>query len=113
MFQPYWQVSIVSTDPYFPISYFYFEPPILSSLRIEYQGARYHVISRGDRREDIVNDDKVLVMFQPYWQVSIASTDPYLSKSSWSWRRPASLLANAFGVRCSDWLDASAIRARR
>ena len=27
-------------------------------LRIEYEGARYHVMSRGDRREDIVNDDK-------------------------------------------------------
>jgi putative transposase len=27
-------------------------------LRIEYQGARYHVVSRGDHREDIVNDDR-------------------------------------------------------
>ena len=27
-------------------------------LRIEYEGARYHVISRGDHREDIVNDDR-------------------------------------------------------
>jgi REP element-mobilizing transposase RayT len=27
-------------------------------LRIEYGGARYHVMSRGDRREDIVNDDR-------------------------------------------------------
>ena len=27
-------------------------------LRIEYQGARYHVLSRGDRREDIVFDDE-------------------------------------------------------
>ena len=27
-------------------------------LRIEYEGARYHVMSRGDRREDIVSDDK-------------------------------------------------------
>ena len=26
-------------------------------LRIEYEGARYHVLSRGDRREDIVVDD--------------------------------------------------------
>jgi hypothetical protein len=26
-------------------------------MRIEYEGARYHVLSRGDRREDIVFDD--------------------------------------------------------
>jgi REP element-mobilizing transposase RayT len=26
-------------------------------VRIEYEGARYHVMSRGDRREDIVTDD--------------------------------------------------------
>jgi putative transposase len=26
-------------------------------LRIEYEGARYHLLSRGDRREDIVLDD--------------------------------------------------------
>jgi putative transposase len=26
-------------------------------LRVEYEGARYHVLSRGDRREDIVLDD--------------------------------------------------------
>jgi len=25
-------------------------------MRIEYKGARYHVLSRGDRREDIVFD---------------------------------------------------------
>lgn len=27
-------------------------------LRIQYEGARYHVMSRGDRREDIFHDDK-------------------------------------------------------
>ena len=27
-------------------------------LRLEYRGALYHVMSRGDRREDIVVDDR-------------------------------------------------------
>jgi len=31
---------------------------IARKLRIEYPGAIYHVMSRGDRREDILADDK-------------------------------------------------------
>lgn len=31
---------------------------MLRPLRIEYGGARYHVMSRGDRREDIFVDDR-------------------------------------------------------
>ena len=27
-------------------------------MRIEYQGAKYHILSRGDRHEDIVFDDE-------------------------------------------------------
>ena len=32
-------------------------------MRIEYEGAGYHVLSRGDRREDIVFDDGDLNSF--------------------------------------------------
>jgi REP element-mobilizing transposase RayT len=33
-------------------------------LRIQYAGARYHVMSRGDRRESIFYDDADRVEFQ-------------------------------------------------
>ena len=32
-------------------------------LRIQYEGARYHVLSRGDRREAIFGDDKDRELF--------------------------------------------------
>ena len=32
--------------------------PVPRKLRIEYPGAMYHVMNRGDRREDIFHDDE-------------------------------------------------------
>ena len=38
-------------------------------LRIQYAGAVYHVMARGDRREDIVHDDEDRAMVdQTLWR---------------------------------------------
>jgi hypothetical protein len=72
-------------------------------LRIQYAGARYHVMSRGDRREAIFYDDADRVEFprtlgqaclksdrlrigvpatsQIYFPVSIVSSDPYSTRA--------------------------------
>ena len=44
-------------------------------LRLQYEGAIYHVMSRGDRREDIFRDDKDREQFLSTLGEASAKTD--------------------------------------
>ena len=64
-------------------------------LRIEYPGATYHVMNRGNHREDIFLDDEDRQRFWPLWArpakrrsgrcMRIASC---ATTFIWSWRHP-------------------------
>lgn len=43
-------------------------------IRIEYEGARYHVMARGDRREPIVHDDTDRQGFLDLWEQAVERT---------------------------------------
>lgn len=72
------------------------------ALRIEYPGAIYHVMNRGDRREPIFRDDldhrKFLttlaeVCTKTDWQVHAFVLMHNLF--TWSWRRPTPIWSRA------------------
>jgi putative transposase len=43
-------------------------------LRIEYPGARYHVMNRGDRRQDVFRSDKDRLLFLEPLESACAKT---------------------------------------
>lgn len=52
-------------------------------LRIEYAGAVYHVMARGDRREEIVWDDQDCVAFEKLWEEVVVGVSPRIHGRLW------------------------------
>ena len=50
-------------------------PPVARKLRLQYPGAIYHVMNRGDRREPIFRDDKDRDIFLQTAGEACAKTD--------------------------------------
>jgi putative transposase len=50
-------------------------PPMPRKLRVEYEGAIYHVMNRGDRREPIFREDKDRLLFMETLGQACAKTD--------------------------------------
>jgi hypothetical protein len=65
-------------------------------LRIQYAGARYHLMSRGDRREPIFSDDKALTLVSPLDAAAFCGSPLIAGKFSslqniWALRPPVSV----------------------
>ncbi len=54
--------------------------------RVEFEGAVYHVMCRGDHREPIVQDDVDRAEFVRCLGEACAKTEWHVQKSYWPWR---------------------------
>ena len=43
-------------------------------IRVEFEGACYHVMARGNRREDIVRDDTDRMQYEQLWREAVKMT---------------------------------------